>query len=189
MKIKRTYDYYFDEYNSFNEFLKEFLRIIKDKNIKLFISTGALLWFENNKFTDKIYVTDEPNYLIFDDDTVLIFNYNLFSMIDIKVSNLKDLSISEIKNKNNFDFDCYDVSIVEYELNKFTDEYIINPATDETRSAGGSYFKEIIFHLSNEKKICICAEDAESDGYCDIWMENNNLKEIFNDQLHEVWWK
>ena len=142
--------------------------LLKNKKIKAFIPTGTLLWFENNKFTDKIYVTDEPNYLIFDDDMVLIFNYNCFSMIDI---------------------DCYDVSIVDYELNKFTDEYIINPSTDETRPVGGNYFKEIIFHLSNEKKICICAEDAESDGYCDIWMENNNLKEIFYGQLHEVWWK
>ena len=81
MKIKRNYEYYFDEYNSFNEFLKDFLHIIKNKKIKAFIPTGALLWFENNKFTDKIYVTDEPNYLIFDDDIVLIFNYNWFSII------------------------------------------------------------------------------------------------------------
>ena len=189
MKIKRNYDYYFDEYNSFNDFLKEFLHIIKDKKIKAFIPTGALWKFDNNKFTDKIYTTDEPNYLIFDDDTVLIFNYNWFSIIDIKITNLKDLGKSKIKSKNKFALECYGVSIVDYELNKFTDEYIINPATDETRPAGESYFKEIIFHLSNAKKLCICAENAEEDGYCDIWMENNNLKGTFNGQSHEVWWK
>lgn len=189
MTIKINHNYYFDEYKTFNEFLKEFMKIIKDKKIKSFISTSGLLWFENYEFTDKIYNTDEPNYLIFDDDTELIFNYNWFSMIDVKIANLNDLNNEELKNiksKNNFNLDCYGSSIIDYELNKFGDEYIINPVTNETRPANGNYFKEIIFQLSNNKKLCICAENAEADGYCDIWMENNNLKGIFNGQNHKI---
>ena len=93
-----------------------------------------------------------------------------------------------IKDANLFDFDCYGEYIVDYELNRFSDEYIIDPVYDTTRPDGGDYFKEIIFHLSNKKKICICAENAEADGYCDIWMENNDMYGVFNGESHKTWW-
>ena len=80
-------------------------------------------------------------------------------------------------------------TIIDYELNHFTDEYIINPSDDQTRPEGGDYFKEIIFHLDNEKKLCICPQNAETDGYCDIWMEIGNNKNEFNGENHQVWWK
>lgn len=191
MKIKEDNKYYIDEYKTFNEYLKEFLVIIKDKKIKSFISMSGLSWSENYDFASKVYDTDQPNYLIFDDDTVLKFDYNCFSMIDIKITSLKSLRDSEIEaitNGDNFEFDCYGESIIDFELNKFSDEYIIEPSSDTIRPDGGDYFKEIIFHLSNDKKICICAENAESDGYCDIWMENDNLKGIFHGNSHIAWW-
>lgn len=191
MKIMQNHKYYIDEYKTFNEYLKEFLNIIKDKKIKSFIPMSSLSWSENYDFASKVYSTDLPNYLIFEDDTVLKFDYNWFSMIDIEITNLKclrDSEIEAIKSGDNFDLDCYGETIKDFELNKFSDEYIIEPSSDTIRPDGGDYFKEIIFHLSNGKKICICAENAESDGYCNLWMEENNLKGLFNGQSHIAWW-
>ena len=58
-----------------------------------------------------------------------------------------------------------------YEIEKFSEEYEINPSTGTTRPKGGDYFKKITFKLSNGKKLCICAEDVEVDGYCEIAIE------------------
>lgn len=191
MKIKQNNKYYIDEYMTFNEFIKEFLTIIKRKKIKAFVSSSGLSWSTHQDFASKVYDTDDANYLIFEDDIVLKFNYNWFSMIDIELTELNSLSDSElevIKKGDNFDFDCYGETIIDYELNRFSDEYIIEPSSDTTRPEGGDYFKELIFHLSNSKKICICPENAETDGYCNIWMEDNNLKGIFNGEPHKAWW-
>ena len=192
MKIKMNHEYYIDEYNTFNEFMKSFIETIKDKKIIRFISSSGLSWNGRPDPRGKVYDTDEPNYLVFDDATVLKFDYNWFSMIDIKLTNVESLRDSEQemlkKDDLNFDMDCYNYYIIDYELNHFSDEYIINPSTDQTRPAGGDYFKEIILHLDNKKKICICPQNAETDGYCDIWMEDNNKKNIFNGEEHKVWW-
>lgn len=193
MKIRKNHKYYIDEYKTLNEFIKTFLILVKDKKIKSFIPFSSLSWNEKLSFANKVYDTDDVNYLIFDDNTVLKFDYNWFSMIDIEVSvlnSLRETEIEKLKARENeqFDFDCYGETIVDYELNSFSDEYIIEPSSDTIRPEGGDYFKEIIFHLSNGKKICICAKNAESDGYCNIWMENNNLKGVFNGQSHKTWW-
>lgn len=191
MKIVEDREYYIDEYSTFNEFLKSFLELIKNKKIKKFISSSALSWSTHYDFASKVYDTDLPNYLIFEDDMVLKFDYNFFSMIYIKYTHIKCLRDSEqkdIERDDNFEIDCYGKTIIDYELNKFSDEYIIEPSADITRPEGGDYFKEIIFHLDNNKKICICAENAETDGYCNIWMEENNFKGIFNGEPHKAWW-
>ena len=41
-----------------------------------------------------------------------------------------------------------------------------------TIPAGGDYFDKITIVLKNNIEICIQAEDAMSDGYCDIWVDN-----------------
>ena len=191
MKIRENYKYYIDEYNTFNEYIKELLLIIKDKTIKAFVSSSGLSWTEQLDFASKVYDTDDENYLIFDDDTILKFNYNWFSMIDIELTSkecLRKTELESLKDIENFELDCYGTTIIDYELNRFSDEYIIEPSSDTIRPEGGDYFKEIIFHLSNGKKLCICAENAESDGYCNIWLEDNNLKGVFNGQPHKAWW-
>lgn len=193
MTIRRNHKYYIDEYKTFNEYLKEFMNIVKDKKIKSFIPFSGLSWTTHSKFADKVYDTDDVNYLIFDDNTILKFNYNWFSMIDIELTQLDSLREAEIKGleerkDEQFDFDCYGETIVDFELNRFNDEYIIEPSSDTIRPEVGDYFKEIIFHLSNGKKICICAENAEFDGYCDIWLENNSSKGVFNGAPHKAWW-
>lgn len=190
MEFKRHCKYYIDEYKTLNEFIKELINYLKNMKIKSFISTSGLS-YKKREYSDKIYDTDESIYIIFESDIVLKFDYNYFSMINLEVTTINSLKDSEIqclKNGSNFDFDCYGETIVDYELNKFDDEYIINPSSDIVRPKGGDYFKEIIFHLSNGKKICICAENAEADGYCNVWMENNNIKGIFNGESHKTWW-
>lgn len=183
--------YFIDEFTTFDIFLNEFLKLVKDSRIKSFIPMSGLSWSENCNYAAKLYDTDQPNYLIFENNIVLIFDYNFFSMINIEITNFSDLSKSvktAVKTSDKFDFDCYNETIIDYELNRFSDEYIIDPSSDEVRPNGGDYFKEIVFHLSNNKKLCICAQNGESDGYCDIWMENDNLKGIFHGNPHIAWW-
>ena len=190
MKIREDHKYYIDEYKTFNEFIKEFVFLVKDKKIKKFIPSSGLSWCKRD-YSDKIYDTDMPNYLMFEDNTILVFDYNVFSMIDILYTSYECLNKNQkeiIDNQESFEIDCYGETIVDYELNKFSDEYIIEPSGDTIRPEGGDYFKELIFHLSNNKKICICAENAETDGYCNIWMENDNLRGVFNGDPHKAWW-
>lgn len=67
--------------------------------------------------------------------------------------------------------------INEIEINKFSHEYeawenhsiTLLPASDET-------FDEITFIMNNGKAICICPEDAEVDGYLDVWADGSNEK-------------
>ena len=184
--------YYFTEYKTFNKFLKQFIKVIKNKKIIGLYSNDGLFFNENKKFTDRIYTTDDINYILFDDGTILKFEYNFFSMMYIsytKKSYLyeKELEIFKLDNLE-LVLDCKGACIVDYELESFNDEYIINPSDDTIRPQGGDYFKEIVFHLDNNKKLCICAENGEFDGECDIWLEENRLKEIFNGQVHHTWW-
>lgn len=149
--------------------------------------------FFKTKFTDRVYSICDYNYIVFDDNTVIKFKYNFFSMMDVYYTNTKSLRNEDLQIINDevckLELDYSNSYIIDYEIERFSDEYIINPRDDATRPEGGDYFKEIIFHLSNNKKLCICAENAEFDGYCDIWIENDNLKGIYNSASHRVWWK
>lgn len=196
MELVEDHHYYIDEYKTLEAFIKIVVDKVKNKKIKYIynlcgISSSSL------SFSDKVYSTSDYNYIVFDDDTVIKFQYVFFSMIDIYYTNLKCLRDKELLNLKDereallckLDLDYVNNSIVDYEIETFNDEYIIDPRDDATRPDGGDYFKEIVFHLNNDKKLCICAQNAEFDGYCDIWIENNSLKEIFNGQSHKVWWK
>ena len=61
--------------------------------------------------------------------------------------------------------------LVDFEIIKFSEEYEINPSTEETRPAGGDYYREIIFKLDNGKTLTIVAQDSLSDGYMDIFIK------------------
>ena len=61
MKIIQGRNYYIDEYNTFNKYIKEFLSIIKDKKIKSFIPMSGLSWTEHKSFASKVYDTDQFN--------------------------------------------------------------------------------------------------------------------------------
>ena len=189
MKIELNKEYYFEEATTFNEYLDSFLKVIKDKKIKYIFTNDALFWSENYEYADKVYYTYDTNYIVFENNTVLKFSYNFFSIIDISYMNIKNINKNDKEcNNDNFilDLDVKDTKIIDYELERFNDAYITNPSEESTRPEDGDYFKEIVFHLKNNKKLCICAENAESDGYCDIWLENNTTKGIYNGNSHKI---
>lgn len=192
MKIRPDWPYYIDEYKTLKIFLEKILKQVKNNKIIKIVSNSGISWSKSYDFSDNVYTTENFNYIVFDDESVIKFRYNFFSIIDIWFTSIKYLKDEEIEVINNSDLllelDCVEQKIVDLEINRFEDEYIIEPSSDTIRPAGGDYFKEIIFHLSNNKKLCICAENAESDGYCNIWIENNNLKGVFNGQNHIAWW-
>ena len=55
------------------------------------------------------------------------------------------------------------------EVERFSEQFEINPSTGETRPDGGDYFSKITIHLDDGRKFYICAEDALFDGYMTIW--------------------
>jgi len=196
MKIKEDHRYYIDEYKSLKAFIEELMKLIKDKKISYMYNSNGIS-SGSTSYTDKEYMVDGSTYIVFDDDTVIEFSYDFFSMLYItytKKKNIPDRDIIDLSNETKkllciLDLDYTDCKIKDYEIESFSDEYIIDPRDDMTRPKGGDYFKEIVFHLSNNKKLCICAENAEFDGYCDIWVENNTLKGVFNGKPHKVWWE
>lgn len=191
MKIIKDHRYYIDEYKTLKNFIDSLIELLNNKKIK-----GIFAQSKNSfktKFTDRVYSICDYNYIVFDDNTVIKFKYNFFSMMYVYYTDTKLLRNEDLQIINDevckLELDYSNSYIIDYEIERFLDEYIINPRDDVTRPEGGDYFKEIIFHLSNNKKLCICAENAEFDGYCDIWIENDNLKGIYNSASHKVWWK
>ena len=190
MKIELNKVYYFDVFEDLQQYLSSLLKLFNDAGIKYICSDGGVVYYGNQSFTDKLYSVTDTNYIVFDNDKGLQFSYNFFSMIDVAYIDSERICNKVVDNEGIIlDLDVTGSKIVDFEIERFSDEYIINPSTDATRPAGGDYFKEIVFHLDNNKKICICAENAEFDGYCDIWVENNCLMEMFNGQSHKVWWE
>lgn len=117
---------------------------------------------------------------MFEDNTCLIIGLTDRSSAWIKYVTLskeepeKYNTINDMFKFNNVDFE-YD-SIIGFEVNSFSkefDKWISNGNTSNmiTIPAGGDYFDKIKILLKNNTKICLQAEDAISDGYCDIWIE------------------
>lgn len=183
MKIELNKEYFFEEATPFNEYLDSFLKKIKDVKIKYILSNNATFWTTDYEYTDKIYSTDDDNYIVFKNNMALKFSYKFFSIIYISYIDVKNINYN-----GNFilGLDVKDTKIIDYELERFNDAYITNPSEESTRPEGGDYFKEIVFHLNNNKKLCICARNAESDGYCDIWVENNTIRGIYNGESHDI---
>jgi hypothetical protein len=60
-------------------------------------------------------------------------------------------------------------SITAVEVERFSEEFEINPSTGETRPAGGDYFSKITIHFENGGKFYFCAADSICDGYMEVW--------------------
>ena len=75
-------------------------------------------------------------------------------------------------------FPLYNVPIKDITLDGFTEKFEVNAATGDTRPAGGDYFSTIRLIMADNRKLCLCAEDAESDGYIDTWIEGADGKKI-----------
>ena len=67
------------------------------------------------------------------------------------------------------DFPFIGCRIADVTVERFSEEFEINAATGETRPEGGDYFKKITVHLEDGRRFYICADDAISDGYIEIW--------------------
>lgn len=126
--------------------------------------------------------TDDDVYIMFEDNTCIIINLVNRSAAWIKYKKLSKNEKEEFSTindmftfeNNNFNYD----SIHEFKVNSFSHEYekwISNGNTSSmiTIPAGGDYFDKITIVLKNNIKIFIQAEDAMSDGYCDIWVDND----------------
>lgn len=153
-------------------------KIWNKKIIKVFDLYGDI--FDWNKKDNSYVCTDDDVYIMFEDNTCLIIGLTDRSSAWIKYVILskeeleKYNTINDMFKFNNVDFE-YD-SIIGFEVNSFSNEFdkwISNGNTSNmiTIPAGGDYFDKIKIILKNNTKICLQAEDAISDGYCDIWIE------------------
>lgn len=165
-------EYYLTTYNEIDEYIKNITTDDENKQIKYIFTNGSLCWRETNN--SKNYSLDTEIYIVFDNDSVLRIDYKFYGLVYARYMWIQNLNIREKEFNNDefkLDLDVTDTRIEGYEIEKFSEEYEINPSTGTTRPKGGDYFKKITFKLSNGKKLCICAEDAEVDGYCEIAIE------------------
>ena len=165
-------EYYLTNYNELNEYLKFMINDDSNKQIKYIFTNDSLNWRETEN--GKEYSIFPELFIVFDNDAVVRINYNFYSSMYVRYMWIQNLNIQEKEFDNdNFklDLDVKDTRIEDFEIERFSEEYEINPSSGTVRPDGGDYFKKITFNLSNGKKLCICAEDSETDGYCDIWTE------------------
>ena len=165
-------EYYLTNYNELNEYLKFMINDDSNKQIKYIFTNDSLNWRETEN--GKEYSIFPELFIVFDNDAVVRINYNFYSLMYVRYMWIQNLNIQEKEFDNdNFklDLDVKDTRIEDFEIERFSEEYEINPSSGTVRPDGGDYFKKITFNLSNGKKLCICAEDSETDGYCDIWTE------------------
>ena len=165
-------EYYLTNYNELNEYLKFMINDDSNKQIKYIFTNDSLNWRETEN--GKEYSIFPELFIVFDNDAVVRINYNFYSSMYVRYMWIQNLNIQEKEFDNdNFKLglDVKDTRIEDFEIERFSEEYEINPSSGTVRPDGGDYFKKITFNLSNGKKLCICAEDSETDGYCDIWTE------------------
>ncbi len=171
-KFKFGQEYYLTNYEEMNEFLKFVLNDDKDKRIKYIFLNSGLTWSDTNH--GKRYDTLSDVFIVFDNDAVLKINYLFYSLMYIEYTWLQNIPRRDKEyNNDNFklELDVANTSIENFSIERFSESYEIDPSSCAVRPEG-DYFKKIILKLSNGSNLCICAQDSESDGYCDIWVEN-----------------
>lgn len=171
-KFEFDQKYYLTNFSEIDEYLKYMINDDENKQIKYIFTNGSLSWSDLNN--SKKYELDTEIYIVFGNDSVLKISYNFYSLMYVRYMWIQNLNMQEKEfNNDNFklDLDVANARIEDFEIERFTEEYEINPAVGTVRPGGGDYFKKITLNLSNGKKLCICAEDTIFDGYCDIWTE------------------
>lgn len=171
-KFEFGQEYYLTTYSEISEYLKNMISDDENKQIKYIFTNGPLMWRDIDNA--KRYSLDSDIYIVFDNDSVLRIDYKFYSLVYISHMWIQNLNIREKEFNNDefkLDLDCKNSRIDGMKIERFSEEYEINPASGTIRPDGGDYFKNIIFELSNGKQLCICAEASENDGYCDIWVK------------------
>ncbi len=64
-----------------------------------------------------------------------------------------------------------DYTIAGIEVERFSEAFECEPSSGAVRPAGGDYFSTIRLVFRNGRKLCICGDDAEADGYTVVWAE------------------
>ena len=171
-KFEFGQEYYLTNYKEINEYLQFVINDDKNKQIKYIFTNDVLSWRKTEY--GKKYMTYPEIFVGFDNDTILKINYNFYSLMYVRYMWIQNLNINEKEyNNDNFklDLDITNSRIEGFEIERFSDEYEINPSSCTVRPQGGDYFREITFKLSNGKQLFICAQDSVTDGHCDVWAE------------------
>ncbi len=161
-------EYFITSYSQLSDYLNFFINDDEDKQIKYIFTNGS-----NSKDGEMI---DTDIFIAFDNDTILKINYKFYSLMYIEYMWIQNLSLNDKEyNNENFylDLDVSNARIEGFEIGRLVGEYEINPSSGTVRPDNEDYFKKVTFKLSNGNNLCICAEDAISDGYCDIWIEDS----------------
>ena len=172
-------EYFITSYSQLSDYLKFVINDDKDKQIKYIFTNGS-----NSKDGKML---DVDIFIVFDNDAILKIDYKFYGLMYIEYTWIQDLSLNdkEYNNENYYlNLNVSNARIESFEIERFVGKYEINSSLGIVRPDNGDYFKKITFKLSNGNNLCICAENAEEDGYCDIWTEDNTEKieeNMFND--------
>lgn len=153
---------YIDNREQLLEFLNENFKYYSKSKIKVAQCIGGLYFDDEDK-----YFTDSFLYLEFENGYRFSLSTTIYSLGEFCVT-------KEKIEKDSYPWELrelLDTEIVGFDVNKFTHEFVVSYATDETRPEGGDYFSDIYLLLSNNRKIHIVAADAEFDGYMYVNVE------------------
>lgn len=157
----------YKEASPFIDYIQKNKQHIIGKSIKGFYSDG---FFGYSCF--------EPLAFEFD-DFVIILRYYFYSDITIHIVDPDFFHSDNSKNSSEkpnlcyyidkTDFPYINCKIIDIEVERFSEEFEINPSTRKTRPKGGDYFRTITVHLEGGNKFHICALSAISDGGTIVW--------------------
>lgn len=172
-------EYFITNYSELVDYLNFFINYDREKKIKYIFTNGS-----SNR-TGKML--DTEIFIAFDNDTILKIDYKFYSLMYVRYMWTQSLNEKEYNNNDYIlDLDVSNVKIEDFEIEQFTGEYEINPSEGTLRPDNTLYFRKIVFKLSNGKNLCICAEDTQSDGYCDIWLENMYQNFCLNKEFEDI---
>ena len=125
------------------------------------------------------HMTDTPIIVLLE-NYELVIETMLYSRINIRINKRKDsltkyaakyLSICTGWRRHNIN--AVGRGITSFNIETFSNAYYLSVQCDDMAPEGGDYFSKISFALDDNTKLNICAEDAGSDGYMDVWISKD----------------
>lgn len=174
-------EYHFDTATPLLEFFEENKELYTNRPLKrMFSDMGFYVPF-------RAMMSEKPiGFLI--DKTCIIIDYYIPSSMTLRIATLEEIqndktlnwmlkSYKEVEDEETHPLlmshvplkDMKDHKISSIEVERFSDDFTIEPIEDTKRPAGGDYFGTIKLVLDNGVEICFCGADALYDGYIQLW--------------------
>jgi hypothetical protein len=166
-------------------FFRNTLNEIKNVKVKAIFSLSP--GFYRYKNLTRIYSTDVPIYILFENEMCLIIDYPFIDELHIQFRKMTSEEISAchygaltdcFHNVNSHGEDIEQIASIALEYDSINEILVHRFSRDYSKwidndvkitAAGKETFDEIKFTMDNGRGFTVCADDAEADGYTLIW--------------------